>query len=129
MRRLPCPELCLDCPLVSQVPAPRVLEQSDNSRIVSIESDIVRVPGRGTTISLDFEHGIPVQSHKSVVEVGILSEGSDEGLGFWVNDSLGLSGVVRAFEACNRPRNVRKGFLKLGKEAVCGAVLDFAEKS
>ncbi len=129
MKGLTCPELCLDCPLASQIPAPRVLEQSDNSRIVSIEPDIVRVPGRGTTISFDFEHGIPIQPHKKVVEVGILSDGSDEGLGFWVNESLGLSGVARAFEACNGPKNVRKGFLKLGKEAVCGAVLDFAEKS
>ena len=129
MSRQQCPELCPDCPLASQIPAPRVLEQSDNSRIVSIEPDIVRTPGRGTTISLDFEHGIPVQPHKRVVEVGILSEGSDEGLGFWVDSNLGVEGVARVFKDCKGPKIIRRGFLRLGKEAVCGAVLEFAEKS
>lgn len=128
MNRYPCPELCQDCPLASQIPAPRVLEQSDNSRIVSVEPDIVRVPGQGTIISLDFEHGIPVQPHKRMIEVGMLSEDSDEGLGFWVDSSLGVDGVVRAFGNCKGPKTARKGFLKLGKEAVCGAVPEFAEK-
>ena len=70
----------MDCTLTTQIPAPRVLEQSNESRILSIEPDVVRSPGRGTTVSVDFEHGIPVQPHERVIEVGVASRWEDGAL-------------------------------------------------
>ena len=121
MNKIPCPELCVDCPLVELVPSKsRELEQSDN--FISRGN----VSPRGNSVSFDFEYGRPVGPH--LVEVGLVPEGGGDGAGFWVDSSLGLSGVAQTFEECRGPKFKRKGLLKLGKEAVCGAALNFAEK-
>lgn len=121
MNSIPCPELCNDCPLIQSVPSePRELEQSENFIAKG------NISPSGDRATFDFEYGRPVGPH--LVELGFVPEGGGVGLGFWVDSSLGLRGVAKVFEDCSGPRNKRKGFLKLGKEAVCGAVLDFAEE-
>ncbi len=121
MNKVACPELCVDCPLIEVVPSKsRELEQSDNFIAHG------NVSPRGDKVSFDFEYGRPVGQH--LVEVGLVPEGGGSGLGFWVDSSLGLRGVAHALEECKGPKLKRKGLLKLGKEAVCGAVLDFAKQ-
>src|SRR5579872_2325512 len=117
MNRVSCPELCPDCPLAPHIPEPRVLEQGGGFRALGT---IVNTP-TGSTASFDFENGRPVGPH--LIEIGLLSEDSSYGRGYWVKDNVGLSGVTDAFEDCQGPETKRTGLLRLGKEAVCGAVL------
>jgi hypothetical protein len=123
MTTIKCPELCPDCPLAEAVPSnPRELETSENF----IAKGTITHTTKGDTASFDFEHGRPTGPY--LVEVGLVPEGGGIGLGFWVDDSLGLVGVARAIENCEGPKKKRSGFMKLGKNAVCGAVLEVAQE-
>jgi hypothetical protein len=122
MSTVACPELCPDCPLAQYVPTDkRQLEQSDGFIAKGTVSP------KGNSVSFDFEGGRPVGSH--LVEIGLVPDGGGDGVGFWVDSSVGLSGVAHEIENCKGPRNKRHGFLKLGKRAVCGAALEFAEEA
>jgi hypothetical protein len=124
MERIPCPELCPDCPLAEVMPAEsRQLEQSKE---FIAKGKVVHHP-EGDKVTFDFERGRPVGRH--LIEVGLIPEGGDQGLGFWVDSSLSLSDIASEFEICTGPKYTRVGFLKLGKQAVCGAVSRFAEES
>src|ERR1035437_7258427 len=104
MTEVPCPELCPDCPLAQAVPSrPRQLEQSD--RFIALGD----ISPRGNSVSFDFENGRPTGRH--LMEVGLVPKGGGDGLGFWVDCSLGLSGVARAIEKCEGPKSRRKGLL------------------
>jgi len=121
MNTIKCPELCADCPLAELVPAKsRELERSGNFIAKG------NISPKADRVSFDFENGQPVGEH--MIEVGLVPEGGGNGVGFWVDSSLGLSGVARAIEQCKGPKQKRAGFLKLRTESVCGAVLDFAEE-
>lgn len=121
MNTIACPELCADCPLAVSVPAQsRQLEQSERF----IAKGKIRHDRKGDSVSFDFENGRPTGPH--LVEVGLVPEGGGDGLGFWVDSSLGLSGAARSIQECHGPK--RTGFLKLGGKA-CGALLEFAEEN
>ena len=121
MQTRACPELCPDYPLGQFVPSEkRELELSDNF----IPEGTVNPVDK--SISFDFEYGRPVGPH--LVEVGLVPEGGGEGIGFWVDSSVGLSGMVRVIENCGGPKGKRSGFLRLRKESVCGAILKVAKE-
>ena len=119
MQRISCPELCPDCPYAQMIPEPRTLEDSGNYQI---EPEISE---NRSSASFSFEYGVPTNEH--LVEIGLLQEGSSQGIGFWVNGRVGLRGVARAIQSCEKPTEVRKGFMKRKKQLVCSAVEQFAE--
>lgn len=125
MNKILCPELCPTCPLRNMVPdEPRYLEEVGERAIPKTGW----TPDGRSMVSLDFEHGRVVGPR--LAEVALMSEGADSGPAFWVKGEVWESGgVQRAFEDCHKPTHIRAGILKLGKEAVCAAVLKFAEKS
>lgn len=124
MNSIPSPELCANCPLAEAVPGEkRQLEQSEQFIAKGV---ITHRRKDGDSVSFDFENGRPVGPH--VVEIGLVPEGGGDGMGFWVDSSIGLSGAAKAIENCKGPKNQRYGFLKLRQTKVCGAVLDFAEE-
>lgn len=118
MSRMLCPEPCDDCPLRELVPAERYeLEQSEKTIAKG------NISPKGNSVSFDFENGKPIGPH--LVEVGFLPEGSNDGIGFWVDSGVAMSGVAKEIVNCSRPK--RTGFLGLGKK-ICGAVSNFAEE-
>lgn len=125
MTKIPCPELCADCPLkIWALTEPRYLEEVGERALGKIDT----TPEGHNTVSFDFEYGRVVGPR--LAEVALLSEGADSGPAFWVKGEVWESGAVqKAFEECHQPTNVRTGFLKLGKKAVCAATLEFAQKA
>lgn len=119
---MPCVELCPDCPLRDMLPdgaefpdKPRHLEQVGERTLPATYS----YSGSDGSMGVGIEYGAgPRQT-----EVAILSEGVKTGPAFWAREGTWSSGAVqRAFEDCDEPTQIRYGFLKLSKQAVCEAM-------
>jgi hypothetical protein len=78
-------------------------------------------------VSFEFVDGRPVSRH--LVEVGLVPEGGDQCLGFWVDSPANLEDLAKEFEVCTGPIYRRTGLLKLGRQAICGAQSRFAAES
>jgi hypothetical protein len=73
----------------------------------------------GSFASLSIEH----EKGPHEVEIAVLQEGNDNGPAFWARKEAWDSGAAQqAFEDCDQPGQVRVGFLKLRKQAVCEAL-------
>ncbi|MGC1177418.1 MAG: hypothetical protein WA843_05090 [Candidatus Saccharimonadales bacterium] len=117
MNKIPCPELCPDCPLLEYAPnEPRHLKVVGERTIPEVTTD-----GHSVTIGWEYKTG-PKEK-----EVAIMSEGAKSGPAFWVKERIGLPIVRQAFESCKQPTVLKSGFLKRNKQVVCGGLSNLRE--
>jgi hypothetical protein len=116
MNKVPCPELCADCPLRSMLSVePEYLEVVGSRTLPEVSYGNVG----GNSVSIGIEYGAGPKQ----LEVALTTEASKTGPAFWLREGVWRSGVVQqAFEDCSQPTQLRSGFLKLSKQAVCGAL-------
>ncbi len=123
MDKMPCVELCPDCPLRTMFPegtlpaeTPLHLKKVDERTLSQVDSYI---SPQGDFASLSIEHGTGPRH----ADIAILPEGKDVGPAIWVEEGIWQSGgVQQAFEGCHEPAIERYGFLRLSKRAVCEAL-------
>ena len=120
MKSKECVELCDNCPLRTMFPSVPLPIEKDLYLTKVGEAAIPQTwidnAGSGH-IEIDNVHG-PKQ-----VEIAILPEGSESGPAFYFRESTWSNGAVeKAFENCTEPKQIRSGFLKLSKSAVCSAL-------